>query len=807
MQALRYALRALGRNPVYAVVSVAVLAIAIGANATVFSVLSAFLLRPLPYPDSDRLVFVYDSYPKVGLPNAGTAIPDYLERRVQAESLEDLGILTAGMRTLGGDGRPERILVARASPSLFDVLRVRPSLGRMFDESEATLGNDRVAVLSHDVWSTRFGARADVLDTDVRLDGEPVRVIGVLPEGFNFTADEVGVWMPFAFTPAQTSDAARGNQFSMSVGRLRSGATLEQLNAELAAIVRRNVDAGVVPRTVIDESGFTGEAQYLRDNAIGNLRPMLVILQASVLVVLLIACANVASLQLARVIGRRKELAVRAALGAGGRRLVTLVLLESSLLALLGAGGGLALASVGIELVRALGLERAAEGFVLALDVPVVAFTVGAAVVAALLSGLPPVLTLLRDDVARAVHEAGRLGGGGRGTHALRDALVVAQIGMSVALLVGAGLLTKSFLDLQREGTGFTPTGVWTAQVGLPRSRYAEPAGWALFQQQALERLRGIPGVDEAAFTQVLPFSGTFNQGSLTVDGFVASPGVPSPHANNTSVSEGYFAVMGIPVIAGRNFTATESELVAIVDENAAAKFWPGGDALGKRIRHNTMDPPDRWYTVIGVVPAVKQSSLAESPTKETVYWHYRQRPQTSGLFALRTTLPPDQLARAATGAIAALDPEIVLFDARSMNARLEGSLAPLRTPMVLTLVFAGVAFALAVLGIYGVLNWAVTQRTGEIAVRVALGARVQDVVRMVMRHGGRLIAVGVAMGLAGAVALGSVLASEIRNVSAFDAPVISLAVVALAAAGLLASLFPAPRAGRVDPMRALREE
>ncbi|HET7132278.1 MAG TPA: ABC transporter permease, partial [Gammaproteobacteria bacterium] len=800
----RHVFRALAKRPAYSAISVAVLALAIGANATVFSVLNAFLLRPLPFPDDDRLVVVYDSYPKIGLQVAGTSIPDYLDRKAQAQSLESLAIFTASARTLANEGgAPTQVSVGRASPSLFDVLRVQPMIGRAFTESEATLGNDRVALLSYDFWTNRFGSRPDVVGRELRLDGQTLQIIGVLPRAFTFGV-AAAAWTPFAFTPDQTSNSQRGRQFSLSIGRLKPGATLAGLNAELGAIVQRNVEAGIVPRDAIEVAGFTGAAQLLRGFMVGNLDGMLLTLQASVLAVLLIACANVASLQLARVASRRKELAVRAALGAGTARLARLVLLESLALAVVGGILGVALAAAGLELVRALGLERPTQGFVFSLDLPALLFTLGAAVFAALISGLPPVIAFSRDDLTRAVHEAGRLSGGGRGTHALRSALVVAQIGMSVALLVGAGLLTKSFLAMEKEGTGFNPRGLWTAEVELPRARYVQPENWTQFERQALEALRALPGVSAAGFSSSLPFSGSNNQSSMVIDGYVPSAEAAAPHAQSRAVNEQYFAALDIPIVAGRNFNAIETERVAIVDENVADKYWPGGSALGQRVRAAT-DPEDQWYTIVGVVPRVKQGSLAEDPRKETVYWHYLERPVSGGSFAVRTALPPEQLTRAATAAVAALDPDLALSGAQSMETRVARSMGPQRTPMVLTLLFAGVAFVLAVIGVYGVLNWAVTQRGGEIGVRMALGARAQDVVRMVVAQGTRLLAIGVAIGVAGAIGLGMALQAQIRNVSAVDPAVIALAVAGLAAAALFASWVPARRAARIDPMRALR--
>jgi putative ABC transport system permease protein len=803
---LRYALRVFRTRPLHAVVTAVVLAIAIGANTTVFSVLNGLFLRPLPYPEGDRLVVVYDSYPKMNLDNAGTSIPDYLERRERAKSLESLAILTTAPRTLGGEGEPERVLVERASASLFTVLRVAPQLGRAFTNADETIGDDRVVILSDRLWRARFGASRDVVGRDARFDGESFRVIGVMPAGFGYPTRAVDAYVPFAFTAQQTSDAARGNQFSTSVGRLRPGATVEGLNAELAAIVQANVDSGHLGRDTVEVAGFTGRATPLRTLTVGNLASMVWLLQATVLAVLLIACANVANLQLGRVMARRKELAVRAALGAGGRRLARLVLAESFVLALVGAAAGVMLASLGLELVRALGLDRTSDGLEFRVDATVLAFTLGAAVFAALISGLPPVIALLRDDLARAVHEAGRLGTGGRNTRVLRAGLVVAQIAVSVALLAGAGLLTKSFYRLQAEGPGFNAGGVWTAGLALPMTHYASPDSWPRFQRRALDALRALPGVTAASFTSILPFVGDNNQGSYVIDGYTTPAGGSPPHAQNRSISEAYLPTLGIPIIEGRNFAATEPERVAIVDTNVAQKYWPQGSAIGQQLR-SIMDPPDRWYTVIGVVPAVKQTDLAQAPAKETIYWHYAQRTQRLGRIVLRTVVPPESLTAAAKAAIAALDPELALFQVQPLDALVERSLGTERTPMVLTLVFAGVAFTLAVIGIYGVLSWAVTQRMGEFGVRLALGAHSGDLVRMVLGQGGRLIALGLVVGAAAAVLVGRLLATQVAAVSAFDPAVLAVAVGGLGATALLASWLPARRAAAADPMQALRQE
>ena len=804
-QDIRYALRALASRPLYALASIAVLAIAIGANTTVFSVFNGLFLRPLPYPEGDRLVMVYDSYPKQNLENAGTAIPDYIERREQAVSLENLAIVAQFPRTLVSDGPPQRLQMARASPSLFDVLRTPPDIGRAFTEDEATLGNENVIVLSHRLWSARFGARSDILGSDIRLDVGTFRVIGVMPESFGFPTRDIDAYVPFAFTPQQMSDAARGNQFSTSVGRLRDGATIEGLEAELAAIVQNNVAAGRLPAELVAISGFVGRAQALRELQVGNLREMLLVLQAVVIAVLLIACANLANLQLTRLASRRKELAVRAALGAGGERIVGMVLVEALLLALAGGVLGIAVATAGLALVRALGLDRSNVGFELALDGTVLAYTLGAAVLAGIVSGLPPVLALLRDDLTGAIREAGRQGGGGRRAQRMRSGLVIAQLAMSVTLLVGAGLLTKSFYGLLAEGPGFNPTGVWTGRFSLAGPRYTEPQSWARFQEQVVAALRALPGVSDAGMTSVLPFGGNNSQGSTNIEGYVTPPGGSEPHAQHRSIDERYLATLGVPLVAGRNFAAHESEPVAIIDEIFAAKYWPGRSPLGGRLQRN--NDTDRWYTIVGVVPALKQASLAETTIKETIYWHYEQRPEPAAVLAVRTVVPPSQITGAVSAAVAMLDPEVAISDTRLLDDRVEGSLGPQRMPMVLTLVFAGVAFVLAVIGIYGVLAWAVSQRVNEIGVRMALGARAADIGGMILSQGAKLIAIGLVVGVAGALALGRVLSSQLERVGSFDFTVLALTVGGLGGAAVLASWLPARRASRVNPLTALRAE
>ncbi len=805
---IQFAWRAVWTRPMYTIITVLVLALAIGANTTVFSVFNSFFLKPLPYPEDDRLVMVYNTYPKMALEYAGTSIPDYVDRVEHASSLESLAIYHNTRRTLGFAGAPEQVNMTRTTPSLFTVLGVAPALGRVFTDAHAQPGDDQYIVLSHSLWSTRFGARPDIIGEDIRLDGEPYTVTGVMPKSFGFPSYDSSAWIPFAYTPDEASDNQRGREFSNSIGRLAPGATIEGLNAEMDTIVQRNVERLPNSASFIERSGFTGRAVSLRDMVVGDFKQMLLLLQSIVLAVLLIACANVANLQLARIAARRKELSVRAALGAGRRRLAMLVVTESLLLSALGAVAGLGLAWGGLELVRWLGLDQANRGFEFALDARVLGFTALAALIAALVSALLPVWLLLRENLAQAIQEGGRIGSGGKAAQGFRSALVVMQVAVSVALLVGAGLLTKSFYALQAEGAGIESGGVLTARVNLPTTRYGDDAAEAAFFERALTELNALPGVSNVGYTSVLPFTGNNDQGSFVIDGYTAPDDVAAPHSQQRSIDERYFDTLGVPVIMGRNFNARETDRVVIIDENLANRYWPDGNALGQRLsRTQDAEGNPIWFTVVGVVPAVKHGSLAETPTKETTYWHHQQRPMGSGVFTLKTTLPPESLAPVVTSAILSIDPELPVYDITTMDRRLLESLGPQRTSMVLTLVFAGVAFVLAVIGIYGVLTWAVTQRVGEIGVRMALGARAKDIVHMVVRQGSRLTLIGLAVGVAGAVALGRTMSSQIHHVSALDPAVFAVVLGGLTLAAVVASWLPARRASRIDPMTALRDE
>jgi predicted permease len=814
---LKQTLRGLAAQPLFVATTVLTLALGIGANTTIFSVVNGLLLQPLPYPDGERLVQVYNVYPKTGLDYAGTSIPDYLDRREQAAALADLALYHGMSFNLADSGTPQRLTGLRATPSLFTTLSVSTALGRTFIDTEARIGADKVVVLSHALWQHQFAADPQIVGRDLRLNGESYRVVGVMSRGFAFPNRETQLWVPFAFTAEQMSDEERGNEFSESIGRLQPGATIEQLDAQMDVIVQRNADRfGSVddPRAAraadfYRNGGFLGRARSLRAQWVGDLKPVLVLLQGVVGLVLLIACANVANLMLTRLFSRQKELSVRTALGAGYGRIARQLLLEALLLSLGGAVAGIGLAFLGLQLLGLLGLDQNQLNDQIRIDGAVLLFTLGVAVATALLFGLLPVLALRGARPFEALKEGGRnLGGGQRARHT-RNTLVVAQIALAVTLLAGAGLLIRSFAEVSREDAGFVSGGLITARISLPMAGYPEPEDHARFYERALAELRAIPGVRHASYVSNLPFGENYWTSSYRIEGQDTAPGEPSPHGYGRTVDEDFFAAMQIPVLRGRVFTPADirgSERVVVIDELLARKHFPDGDALGRRICRKC-DGDAEWWTIVGVVGTVKNADLADEVTKESYYFSFRQLTNDQGFFVLDSALPTGSLATPLQEAILRVDPEQPLYDIKTLDERIRISMAGRQTPMVLLALFAGLAILLSAVGIYGVLAYAVEQRTNEFGVRMAMGAHPRDIVGMVFGQAGRIALIGLAVGLLGSLLLNRFLRAQLFGIDAGDPLTLAAVSGTLGAIALAASWLPARRAARVQPMEALRYE
>lgn len=826
LQDIRHGIRALVARPMFTLIAVATLALGIGANTAIFSVIHGMYLRPLPYAGGDRLVSVYNTYPKMGLEFAGTSIPDYLDRRESAPSLEDLAMYTAGSYNIAdGGSQPERLNGIQATPSFFSTLQVAPLMGQVFTDENAIPGQDRVVVISHALWRNRFNGDPGIVGRELRLNGQPYRVSAVMPEGFAFPNRGAQLWVPFAFTPAQMSDNERGNEFSSAVGRLRPGATVEALNGELDVIVRRNVErieaANPQFAGFVEQTGFTGRAVGLREQQVGEARVMLIVLQAAVAMVLLIACANVANLMLTRVVARQKELSVRNALGATRWRIARQLLVDALLLAGVGGALGLLLAWLLVDLMPSVGIQAQSSDYDFRIDGTVLLFALGAALLAGVLAAVLPMYSLLRMNINDVIKEGGRLGAGGRRAAASRNLLVVAQIALATTLLIGAGLLLKSFKQLQEQSPGFDSAGVLTALVSLPEAKYPDGAAQTRFFDETLARLRALPGVTAAGFVQALPFSGNNSSGSYNVEGIGGTDGQPTPHGFQRYVDEDYFKAMSIKLVQGRGFTPADAEgapPVVIIDTLLAEKYFKGRSAIGQRLTRGNIDgdsdgdgvsdgAPVPWATVIGVTAPVKHNQLSEEVSKETLYWPIRQAPQAAGALVVKASVPTSTLVKPMRDAVLSIDAEQPLFGVQSLDERIAVSLNQQRAPMLLLGAFAGVALLLSAIGIYGVLAYAVGQRTSELGVRMAIGAGRGHILGLILRHGALLTAIGLVLGLVGAFAGGQAMRSQLFGVSGSDPAIFLLVSVFLAAIAMLSCYLPARRATRVDPLSALRYE
>jgi len=829
LQDLRYACRALAAKPGFTAAALLTLALGIGANTAIFSVINGFFLRPLPFPDSERLVIVYNTYPKSDLEEAGTSIPDYLDRKQRAAGLEDLAMYTFDSFNLAADGRPERLVGLIATPSLFTTLGVQPALGRAFTDDDAVVGRDKVVVLSHATWQNQFGGEPSVIGREVRFNGQPWTVIGVMPEGFVFASERINLWVPFAFTDAQRSDDERGNEYSSSIGRLKPGATPAQLDEQFTAIVMQNADRvaslgerGAGFANWLREGNFTGKSKRYQEYLVGNMKDTLLLLQAAVALVLLIACANVANLMLTRVLARQKELAVRTALGADRWRLARQLLTEALVLAAAGAAAGILIAVWGIELIEWLGIDRSAQGFDVGLDGRVLLFALGVSLLTGLVFGLVPVLSLSRVSPNEVIKEGGRGNTGGRGAAAVRNGLVVLELALAVTLLVGAGLLIKSFAKVNELSPGFQSAGVLTVRLELPDARYPDRPARVAFTDRLLERVRALPGIESAGTVSTLPFSNQGSQSSYNIEGRVVPDGQSEPHGHIRMVDEGYFATLRIPLLKGRSFDPAQDPdrgyrppppgtdglglqdgpMAVVIDRLLADKHFKDQDPLGQFILNN-----GRRGEIVGVVEVVKNGQLQVEPTKETYYWYYRQRPDSTLSLVLRTALPTEAVLKQVRDALVGIDPEQPVFDVKTMDERISESLATRRAPMVLAAVFAAVALVLAAIGIYGVLAYSVSQRIPELGVRMAMGASREQVFKLVLSQGARLTAIGVGGGALAAFGLTRLMQSLLFGVEPADPVVFVAVLVALAAVAMLACFLPARRATRVDPLEALRYE
>jgi predicted permease len=810
LQDIRYGVRVLFKQPGFTLIAVAALALGIGANSAIFSVVNALLLQPLPYKDPDQLVMIWHKYPHLNLEQASVSVPSYVEYRDQTGSFEQVAAGTSWSVNLTGLGEPERVDAGLVSANFLPTLGVEPIKGRNFTPEEDQPGKNRVVIVSSGLWKRRFGSDPDLVGKSIMLNGNSYDVVGIMPQGFSFISDNVDLWAPIAFTPEQLAPNMHGNEFLIVVARLKQGLALGQAQAEIDALADQ-----LRPQFYSRNSQWGITLVPLRQQIVGEIKPALLILLGAVGFVLLIACFNVANLLLARATTRRKEIAVRTALGAGRGRLVRQLLTESVLLAGMGGAMGLLLAFAGVRLLVGgipSEITNSLTGWKnIGINGWVLGFTLGVTLVTGLVFGLVPALHASKPDLNESLKEGGRGGSEGGGLKRLRNLLVIFEVATALVLLIGAGLLIRSFMRLQEVDPGFRPGNVLTMQVSLPRSKYAERHQQTAFYERALEQIKALPGMESAATVNNIPMSGSSWNASFGIEGLEVPPGEANPHGDPHMISPDYFAAMGIPLLKGRFFTEQDSRdslPVAIIDQTLADRYWPGEDPIGKRMAafFDRRDGQLVWRQIVGVVGHVKQYGL-DGKSKVQYYFPQPQSPQPQMYFVMRTSTEPSALASAARGAIQSLDGDLPVYRVRNMVQVVSNSVATRRFSMFLLGIFAAVALLLAVVGIYGVISYSVAQRTHEIGIRMAMGAQSSDVLRLVLRQGLMVTIRGVIVGLGVAFVLTRLMDSLLFGVKPTDPVTFAAISLLLTATALFASYIPARRATRVDPMIALRYE
>ena len=799
-QDVAYALRALVRHPAFALVAAFTLALGIGANTAIYSVVDAVLLRPLPWPDSDRLVIVYGA--RGNQRTNGVAYLDYRDWREQSRSFAELGIVRGQSVNLTGGDAPDRVIGSFVTASTFRMLGASALRGRLFTNSETEVATkEPVAVLNENVWRTRFGARPDILGQTLTLNGQAFTVVGILPAGFNAPLGTPDVWLPVGYYPNKGDLELRGRAGVMVFGKLKPNVTVARAQSELDDISTRL--AQLYPST---NAGSTANVQPLREQLIGSARAPLLIVLASVATVLLIACANVANLQLARAASRRRELSVRAALGAGRKRLLRQLLTESLVLSMVGGAAGLAIAYLGVRWLARIVPNLLTVYGDITLSGGVLAFAALVTIGTGIAFGIAPAWQASRAQMQETLTVRGDAGGALR--LGARSALVVGQLALCVILLVSAALLTRSLLALTRVQPGFDPDHVLTMQFRLPAARYNTEAKIADMFTRAIAEVRTVPGVEHAALVRATPLNGNGETAPYAVDGQPVSSSKDLPTAHLNLVSPDYFETMRIPRLVGRDFTGEDRATtmpVAIVNEQLARKIAPQGSAVGMRIRVNPADTLP-WATIVGVVGTAKHFQLNEAPLDQ-IYLPYTQRSLIFTELVVRTKGDPMTVANPVRSAIWRVDPDQPVWRVRPLTASIDAQLGSRRFIMRLLGGFAAVAVLLALIGVYGVMSYAVARRTQEMGIRMALGARTSQVVGMVLRQGLRTIALAVALGLVGAFLATRLLETQLFGVQRTDPLTFGLVPIGLGVVALLACYLPARRASQVDPLVALRAE
>jgi putative ABC transport system permease protein len=806
----KYAARITLKSPAFAVAAILILGLGIGANTAIFSVVNAVLLRPLPFKDADRLVQVWHVPPPQSFPGMTTfsvSAANFVDWQAQGHCFEQMSIYAFAGFTLAGIDRPEAIQGAAVSQDFFSVLRSQPILGRTFLPAEDQPGHGHVTILSHAIWKSRFASDPNIVGHSVTFDGQSYTIVGVMGPDFHLPS-WAQVWTPMAWTSAER--AVRGEHHYMVIARLKPGVTLSQAQAEMTTISAR-----LAQQYPADDKGWGAVIVSLREQMVGDVRTALLVLLGAVAFVLLIACANVANLTLAKTFARRKEIAVRSALGASRVRILQQVLAETVLLSLFGGAAGLFLAKAGTTLITNFLSDSLPRSLEIGIDVWVLGFTLVVSIATGVVAGLAPAFRLTKPDLNEALKAGGRTGSEAGGSR-IRNLLVVCEVALSLILLVGAGLMIRSLWILRSIDPGFDPANVITMTVMVPRGKYTSPLQEMQFFDAALHRVRALPGVESAGLIDDLPLDNSGSHQPIAIEGRPSVPMSEQPEVDVRAISPGYLHALRVPLRRGREISdsdTSERPYVVLISEAMAHRFWPNEDPVGKRL--TLTFAPEKPREIVGVVGDVKQDGLDVSAPSAMLYYPLKQVNAQPGetwrsfplSLAVRAASQPASLVSAVTSSIHEVDRETPLVDVATMENLIDNSLSQRRFNMLLFAAFAVLAVVLAAVGIYSVLAYAVRRRVREIGIRIAMGAQLGDVLRMVVTEGMTSTLIGMVIGMAGALALGRVLATLLYGIQPTD-PLTLVAVSALMIfVSLLSTLIPAYRATRIEPTQALREE
>ena len=819
-QDLLFALRVLRRDRAYAAAVILTLAICLGANTAIFAVVRSVLQRPLPYPESSRLLSSFDGFPGAGVERAGTSVPNYMDRRAMTDIFSSVALYQWWGYKFGQGAGSEQVSAMNVTPSFFKTLGANALRGRLLSEDEGTPGKHKVAVLSQAFAAKQPGGLDGAVGRDIRLNDELYKIVGVLPDSFNFLSPEVRVFTPLAFKPDQLAEERRWSQNHEMIARLAPGASIQQAQSKLDAQNVRYIERAGALAEPLRSVGYNTKLNSLEGDLVRNVRSALQMLWGGVLFVVLIAAVNIANLSLVRANGRMKELATRNAIGAGGRRIAKQLITEATLLTLIGAGLGIGLGFLSLNAIEWIGFTDLPRAHEISLDGVVLAVTLAPAVLLGIVVGAGPALQLARVNLSNVLREEGRSGTAGRTSKVVRRSLVVAQVALAFVLLIGAGLLLASFQRLLGVDPGFVAENVLTGRLNPLDTRYKDDNARRAYTDRVLTRIRALPGIDAAGASSFLPFSWDGSSSVVIPEGYAPKPGESVVSPNQLYVTAGYFEAMKIRLKSGRFFNASDTADApksVIVDENLARKFWPNQDAVGKRI-YMPDSPEDvarpgpkvTWMTVVGVIGEVKMKGLVEGGETARVgaFYAVMAQHESHGIgLAIRAKGDLAATQAAVTRALSEIDPDVPMTDVFTMSARIDKSLNPRRAPMLLSLGFGVVALLLAAIGLYGVLAYHVSQRTREIGIRMALGSDASAILRLILSEGGVLVGIGLAAGLAGAVALRGAIGSQLYGVGALDPLVMAAAIGVLGATSLIACWGPARRAAKVSPLVALSRQ